>query len=131
MGVSGEMVTKCKKIQAVIFKISSPWGRQETQGVRVKSKSFFCVGQICPILCPTDLEKICKLGHEALRHDLWHGVGQGSQKRITQKFIGMADTSRIRQDIKICDIPNFAIFVGANGSGKSTLFDVFGFFWRV
>lgn len=34
---------------------------------------------------------------------------------------------KVFQDIKISNIPNFAIFVGANGSGKSTLFDVFGF----
>lgn len=31
------------------------------------------------------------------------------------------------QDVKVQDIPNFCVVVGANGSGKSTLFDVFGF----
>ncbi len=31
------------------------------------------------------------------------------------------------RDVKMIDIPNFCVVVGANGAGKSTLFDVFGF----
>jgi predicted ATPase len=31
------------------------------------------------------------------------------------------------QDIRLLEIPDFVVLVGANGSGKSTLFDVFGF----
>lgn len=31
------------------------------------------------------------------------------------------------RDVKLKDIPNFLVIVGANGTGKSTLFDVFGF----
>lgn len=31
------------------------------------------------------------------------------------------------RDIKMTDIPEFCVVVGANGTGKSTLFDVFGF----
>lgn len=31
------------------------------------------------------------------------------------------------RDLRLENVPPFAVFVGANGSGKSTLFDVFGF----
>jgi predicted ATPase len=31
------------------------------------------------------------------------------------------------KDIKLTDLPNIAVFIGANGTGKTTLFDVFGF----
>lgn len=34
---------------------------------------------------------------------------------------------KIFKDLKLTDLPNMAVFLGANGSGKSTLFDVFGF----
>lgn len=34
---------------------------------------------------------------------------------------------KVFRDIKLTQIPNMAVFLGANGSGKSTLFDVFGF----
>ena len=42
MGVSGERVTKYKEIQAVIFKISSPWVRHnKTKGLHENVALFF------------------------------------------------------------------------------------------
>ncbi|HZK85614.1 MAG TPA: AAA family ATPase [Desulfosporosinus sp.] len=34
---------------------------------------------------------------------------------------------KVFQDIRINNLPDMAVFLGANGTGKSTLFDVFGF----
>ncbi len=34
---------------------------------------------------------------------------------------------KIFKDLRINDLPDMVVFLGANGSGKSTLFDVFGF----
>jgi len=34
---------------------------------------------------------------------------------------------RLFRDLRIANLPDMAVFLGANGSGKSTLFDVFGF----
>ena len=34
---------------------------------------------------------------------------------------------KVFKDIRITNLPDMAVFLGANGTGKSTLFDVFGF----
>ncbi|MGN7456379.1 AAA family ATPase [Paenibacillus pasadenensis] len=34
---------------------------------------------------------------------------------------------KVFKDLKLTDLPNMVVFLGANGSGKSTLFDAFGF----
>jgi len=34
---------------------------------------------------------------------------------------------KIFKDLKLTDLPDMVVFLGANGSGKSTLFDAFGF----
>ncbi|MBT9158168.1 MAG: DNA replication and repair protein RecF [Firmicutes bacterium] len=34
---------------------------------------------------------------------------------------------RLFRDLRITNLPDMAVFLGANGSGKSTLFDIFGF----
>ena len=34
---------------------------------------------------------------------------------------------RAFRDVKLTNLPNLCVLVGANGSGKSTLFDVFSF----
>jgi len=105
--------------------------------------SVYCVFKLCfnCIMLTGIVNARCKVNlftkiMWSVKRELLKGSGNSCRLLVRQRSNGghavriesiRLKNFRLFRNLRIANLPDMAVFLGANGSGKSTLFDVFGF----